>query len=169
MVILFGAALLVLAGARLLPEGSWVPWVGGAALVAAGLGWGVYAYVDWANDLYMVTPDQIIALHRTPLGREDHRAASLDNILSLEYDRPGPMARLLNFGNVVVTVGNLAFTFDRVHDPVGVQEDIYRRMEAHRAQRDQTDRARRSEEIAEWLEAYHHVVGSEDGDPGQGG
>jgi len=45
-----------------------------------------------------------------------------------------------------------------VHDPVGVQEDIYRRMEAHRTRRDLKDRQSRGEEIAEWLDAYHHVT-----------
>lgn len=157
-VLVMGIVLLVLQASGSLPFAGWIPWLVAAALLLAGLGWGGYEVVDWANDLYMVTPDQIIALHRTPLGREDRRAASLGNILSLEYDRPGLVARLLNFGNVIITVGNVSFVFDRVHDPVGVQEDIYRRMEAHRTRRDLKDRQSRGEEIAEWLDAYHHVT-----------
>ncbi|MCX6025841.1 MAG: cyclic nucleotide-binding domain-containing protein [Chloroflexi bacterium] len=157
-VLVMGGVLLVLQASGSLSFAGWIPWLVAGALLAAGLGWGAYEVIDWANDLYMVTPDQIIALHRTPLGREDRRAASLGNILSLEYDRPGLMARLMNFGNVIVTVGNVSFVFDRVHDPVGVQEDIYRRMEAHRARREQEDRQSRGEEIAEWLDAYHHVT-----------
>jgi hypothetical protein len=157
-VLVMGIVLLVLQASGSLPFAGWIPWLVAAALLLAGLGWGGYEVVDWANDLYMVTPDQIIALHRTPLGREDRRAASLGNILSLEYDRPGLVARLLNFGNVIITVGNVSFVFDRVHDPVGVQEDIYRRMEAHRTRHDLKDRQSRGEEIAEWLDAYHHVT-----------
>jgi CRP-like cAMP-binding protein len=157
-VLVLGVVLLVLQASGSLPFASWVPWLVAGGLLVAGLGWAGFEVVDWANDLYMVTPDQIIALHRTPLGREDRRAASLGNILSLEYDRPGLMARFLNFGNVVVTVGNVSFVFDRVHDPVGVQEDIYRRMEAHRVRREQKERQTRGEEIAEWLDAYHHVT-----------
>lgn len=127
-------------------------------LFTAGLFWTIYEYVDWANDLYQVTPDQIIALHRTPLGREDRRSASLENVLSLEYDRPGPLARLLNYGTVVATVGNVRFAFDEVHDPVGVQEDIYRRMESQRARQLEAQRRERGEQIAEWLQAYDDVI-----------
>ena len=165
-VLVVGGVLLVLQASGSLPFAGWIPWLVAGALLVAGLGWGAYEVIDWANDLYMVTPDQIIALHRTPLGREDRRAASLGNILSLEYDRPGLMARLINFGNVVVTVGNVSFVFDRVHDPVGVQEDIYRRMEAHRARREQKDRQTRGEEIVEWLDAYHHVTQKKPNPPG---
>ena len=41
------------------------------------LGWWVYQYVDWANDIYQVTPDQILDIERTPLGREQITAAQL--------------------------------------------------------------------------------------------
>ncbi len=157
-VMVLGGVLLVLQASGSLPFAGWIPWPVAGALLAAGLGWSAYEAIDWANDVYMITPDQIIALHRTPLGREDRRAASLGNILSLEYDRPGLMARVMNFGNVIVTVGNVSFVFDRVHDPVGVQEDIYRRMEVHRVLREAQDRQSRGEEIAEWLDAYHHVT-----------
>ncbi|MGA2112301.1 MAG: cyclic nucleotide-binding domain-containing protein [Anaerolineales bacterium] len=158
MLTLLGLALGVLVVLRLLPREATALGLLAVGLFTVGLFWTVYEYVDWAYNIYQVTPDQIIALHRTPLGREDRRSASLENVLSLEYDRSGPLARLLNFGTVVATVGNVRFTFDEVHDPVGVQEDIYRRMESQRARQLEIQRRERGEQIAEWLQAYDEVV-----------
>jgi hypothetical protein len=37
--------------------------------------WWFYEYVDWINDIYILTPDQIMDIYRTPLGREDKKTA----------------------------------------------------------------------------------------------
>jgi len=153
-----GLALGVAVVLRFLPQAATALGLLTVVLFTAGLLWTVYEYVDWTYNIYQVTPDQIIALHRTPLGREDRRTASLENVLSLEYDRPGPLARMLNYGTVIATVGNVRFTFDEVHDPVGVQEDIYRRMESQRARQQEIQRRERGDQIAEWLQAYDEVV-----------
>lgn len=137
----------------------------GAGVLLAGLVWAVYEYVDWANDLYQVTPEQIMALHRKPLGDEERRSAALENILSLEYDRPSFLARMMDFGTVKATVGQVSFTFDEVSDPIHVQEDIFRRMEAKKRKVAQIQHHQRSREIADWIETYHHMTqGETDGD-----
>jgi len=137
----------------------------GLGVAAAGAAWAAYEYADWANDLYQLTAEQILAVHRRPLGDEERRAAALENILSLEYDRPSPLARLLDFGTVKATVGQVSFTFDEVRDPVHVQEDIFRRMEARRRRREEQARRERREEIAEWIGAYHEMTRGADEAP----
>jgi hypothetical protein len=132
-------------------------------VILAGAAWGAYEYLDWANDLYQITPEQIVALHRKPLGDEERRAAGLENILSLEYDRPSILARILNFGAVKATVGQVSFTFDEVGDPVHVQEDIFRRMESKRKRMTDSQRRARRAEIADWLETYHTLTRGEAG------
>jgi hypothetical protein len=118
----------------------------------------MYEYLDWANDLYQVTPEQILALHRKPLGDEERRAAALENILSLEYDRPSLLARLFNFGTVRASVGQVNFIFEEVGDPVHVQEDIFRRLEAKKRRAANSQRRQRREEIADWIETYHNLT-----------
>ncbi len=130
-------------------------------VVLAGMVWSAYEYLDWANDLYQVTSEQILALHRKPLGNEERRAAGLENILSLEYDRPSLLARLLNFGTVKATVGQVSFTFDEVGDPVHVQEDIFQRMESKKKRASDSQRRQRREEIADWIETYHNLTRKE--------
>jgi len=52
-----------------------------------------------------------------------------------------------------------------VRDPVHVQEDIFRRMEARRRRREEQSRRERREEIAEWIGAYHEMTRGADEAP----
>ena len=90
--------------------------------------WWVYDYVDWRNDTYQITPDQIIDIERKPLGKEIKKVAQLDNILSIEYKRLGLMGLFLNFGTVTVAVGTSEFTFNYVYDPSRVQQELFAKM-----------------------------------------
>jgi hypothetical protein len=160
---LLGIPLAVVILRGILPIGG----LWGAGLVIgillAGVTWSAYEYLDWANELYQITPEQILALHRKPLGDEERRAAGLENILSLEYDRPSLLARILNFGTVKATVGQVSFTFDEVGDPVHVQEDIFRRMESKMKRVSDSERRQRRGEIADWIETYHSLTRKETG------
>ena len=92
--------------------------------------WWIYQYIDWSNDIYQVTPDQILDIDKKPFGTEERRAAPLENILSTEAHRYGLTGYFLNFGTVEITVGGTHLDFEDVLDPVGVQADIDRRREA---------------------------------------
>lgn len=121
-------------------------------------GWWLYQFEDWKNDLYLVTNDQIVDLYRKPLGSEERRSAPLGNVLSLKYERPGALGLLLNYGSVIAKVGADELRFEGVFDPVGVQNDIYRRMEAVKARKEAADAARQREEMSRWMAAYHEVA-----------
>ncbi len=102
------------------------------------LGWWIYQYVNWANDIYQVTSDQILDIERTPLGREDRTAAQLESILATEYERRGVFGILLNYGKVHITVGGSKMTFHDVFDPISVQQDIDRRRMARNAAKEES-------------------------------
>ena len=118
--------------------------------------WWLYKYLDWRNDIFQVTPDQILDIDKTPLGREEHQAAPLENILSTEYKRIGPLEVLLNFGNVYITVGGAQLVFEDVADPPSVQQDIdQRRIALISNKKDAENRAER-DRLADWFAAYHN-------------
>jgi hypothetical protein len=165
LLIAFGVALSLFALVGIFPLAVNTGLAIGLAVGFVGVVWAWYEYTDWANDLYQINADQILATHRKPLGDEERRSAALENILSLEYDRPGLLARILNFGTVTATVGQINFTFDEVQNPVGVQEDIFRRMEAKRQRRSGAQRQERREEIATWIETYHRMTHPDSTDP----
>ena len=57
--------------------------------------------MDWHNDIYLITPDQVVDVNKKPLGHEERQAAPLKNILGIEYKRLGIIGLLLNFGTVL--------------------------------------------------------------------
>jgi hypothetical protein len=121
-----------------------------------GLLWWAYEYVDWSNDIYQVTADQIIDIYRKPLGKEDKRVARLEDILSLEHTRRGIIGLIFNYGDVVAMIGAVRFDFVGVYDPAAVEQDIFRRIGMHKQLQKEAEAAREREQIADWLEAYHH-------------
>jgi uncharacterized membrane protein YdbT with pleckstrin-like domain len=119
------------------------------------LGWLIYEIVDWSNDKFEVTPEQIIDLDKKPFGTESRNAAQLDNILATEYRRIGLLGNIFNYGSVYITVGGTKLIFEDVMDPTSVQSDIDRRREARIQKKRQAEVAAERERMAEWLATYH--------------
>ncbi len=90
--------------------------------------WWLYQYVDWANDLYIITEDQIIDIYKKPLGTEQRRTAMIKNILSVEFERIGFIGLIFNFGTVYIRVGEDEFTFDNVFNPALVQREVFQHL-----------------------------------------
>jgi CRP-like cAMP-binding protein len=127
-------------------------------LMVLVLGWWIYQYVDWTNDIFRVTNDQILDIDRKPLGTEERRAAPLDNILGTRYERIGFLGYILNFGTVYIDVGSTQFAFEDVLDPAGVQSDVdYRRL-TRMSSKEATERESERNRMADWMASYHQNV-----------
>ncbi len=113
-----------------------------------------YQYVDWRNDIFQLTPNQVIDLDRKPFGRESRRAAPLENILSIEYERRGIIPMLFNFGTVYITVGNTQLTFNNVHQPSKVQQDIFSRIGKHTQEKESRQVLQERDRIAQWFKVF---------------
>ena len=118
-------------------------------------GWLVYEIMDWSNDQYLVTPEQIVDLDRKPFGTQTRNAAQLENILGTEYQRIGILGEIFNYGTVYITVGGSRLAFENVIDPASVQSDIDRRREARQSRQAAAKVAAERERMAEWLATYH--------------
>ncbi len=128
--------------------------------------WWLYQYVDWANDIYQVTPTQIVDITRKPLGSESREVAPLENILGTEVDRKGLAGLLLNYGTVTASIGTAEFKFQGVFDPVGVQQDIVRAQEAILSRKREKESGQRRDEMVELLRLYEKEVASRRPRPG---
>jgi hypothetical protein len=117
--------------------------------------WWIYQYWDWKNDIFQVTPDQIVDIDKKPFGTEERRAAPLDNILSTQYSRIGLTGYIFNFGTVYITVGGSQLAFEDVSDPASVQSDIDRRRVTSLARKKEAESSRERERMADWLAAYN--------------
>jgi len=135
----------------------------GVALLPLILWW-TYRYVDWANDIYQITADQIVDINRKPLARELRKIAPLENILGTEVDRKGIVGILLNYGDVITNIGTAQFIFEGVYDPIGVQQDIVHAQEAYLQRKSERDQRQRQDEMVELLDIYHERYTSPDGE-----
>jgi len=120
--------------------------------------WWLYQYIDWHNDIFQVTEDQILDIDKTPLGREERKAAPLDNILTTESQRVGFLQVLWNYGDVLITVGGAQLVFEDVRDPASVQQDIDRRRLARIERKKEMESAAERERVADWFVSYHRSV-----------
>lgn len=170
IILVFVLAQLALAveGGLLTPPARFASLLHGALLLGGTLGlfliW--FRYEDWRNDIYQLTDDRIIDVERLPLGlREERREANLSMIQDIGYEIPGPIANLLDYGNVVIeTAGREAsFTFSWVHRPRQVQEEVFARMDANRERDKQRQRERRAEELLDWFGTYSDLSGQGNG------
>jgi len=117
--------------------------------------WLLYRYLDWNNDIYQLTPDQILDIERKPLGEEKKKSAPLDSILSLEHRREGIIRLLFNYGDVIINVGQTQFLFFGVKNPDQVQQDIVANIEERRRKKEDETSARERERMLDWFGSYH--------------
>ena len=149
--LLLAASLLLLAAMILYPIAIGMPSLPILVVLFLLLGglifWWWYGYEDWKNDLYQVTPDQIIDIYKKPFGQEERKAAPLDGIMSSEYKR-----------TVFITVGGAKFDFEDVADPPTVQQDIVKRMDELKRNKRVAEGKAERERMADWLGYYHRTV-----------
>ena len=131
-------------------------WAGAILIVLLVFaGWLTYRVMDWSNDKFEVTPEQIVDIDRKPFGTETRNSAQLDNILSTEYRRIGILGNIFNYGTVYITVGGSKLAFEDVIDPATVQSDIDRRRAARIEKKNQATVTAERERMADWLATYH--------------
>ena len=119
----------------------------------------VYQYMDWANDLYIVTDARIIDIEEKPfLLKQERREANLARIQNVHYVVPNVFASLLRYGSVVIqTAGQGDFTFDRLPHPAEVQNEIFRRIQRHRDRLQEQESAERRKDMAAWFTVYDEM------------
>ncbi len=154
-----------------LPPVSWLGFNGGLFLAFLVLWivsvlWLVYQYVDWRNDVYIVTDNEVIDVERDlaifPLWfiyTESRRQGSLDKVQNVNLRIPNLWATLLGFGDVIIqtagTEGTMDFLF--VSNPRRVLNEILNRVAAHREREREEEFQNRWGGMAEWFEAYQEI------------
>lgn len=128
-----------------------------AVCIVMTIGW-LYSTVDWRNDYFLITPDQIVDVNRKPLGMEERRSAPIRNIQTIEYRRQSIFGLLFNFGTVFIRVGDVEFTFDYVPHPSYVQQEIYTRFQNLKENEKKENATMNNERLANWMDAYHKII-----------
>ena len=132
-----------------------------ALLLLPLLGWLWWRYEDWRNDTYTVTATSIMDRESAPFGfREQKRVGSLEDIESVYSHVPNFLAKVINLGDVIIdTAGSpRAYTFESVHDPLAVQQEIFSRIHAYREQKSREASQAEIERWADWFAEYHRLA-----------
>ncbi len=126
------------------------------------LGWFVWQYEDWRNDLYILTREQLIDYERTPFGfgGEKKITAGLDNVQNVTSTARGIIDTLFNQGDVSIKTGGTQneLNFARVWNPRNVQREIAKALEEFQNNKSDLEAKRRREEFIEWMGIYDELT-----------
>jgi hypothetical protein len=61
---------------------------------------------------------------------------------------------MFNFGTVYITVGNTQLTFNNVHQPSKVQQDIFSRIGTHSQEQEDRQIRQERDRIAQWFKVF---------------
>ena len=112
-----------------------------AVVVVGALGYLLWQYEDWRNDIYILQPDKVIDIKRLPFGFfEDRREAPLSVIQNVNITSPNLWARIFGYGDILIETAGSAgnFLFKGVSDPKDVQRVVFAYLE--RFQKQQKER-----------------------------
>ena len=119
------------------------------------VGWMIYQYVDWSNDIFKVSRDKVFDIDRKPFGDVQSRSAPIENMESLEYQKTGLLSVFFNYGTVYMHIGDEEFEFENVLDPAAVLQDINHRIKAIQEHKKEMQAKRERDDMVKWLVAYH--------------
>ena len=119
-------------------------------LVLITLFWMLWRYENWRNDMFQLTPFDVIDIDRKPFGfGESRKQAPLGNIQNVTAERPGFFATVFDYGNVYIETAGAGtdIVFDKIPRPSMVLSDIFRRLDEVREKRRRKEGEIRREEL----------------------
>ena len=87
-----------------------------SVLVLAAVIWGIWDWVDWGNDYYIVTDQRVVWLEKVIFLYESRDEAPLTTILAVNTTSTF-LGRIFNYGSVVVRTFTGEITFRNLKDP----------------------------------------------------
>jgi uncharacterized membrane protein YdbT with pleckstrin-like domain len=128
--------------------------------VIAFIGRLIWVIIDWYNDTYEVSDNEVVNVRKLPFGlREDRRSAPLARIQNVEMRIPSPIHLLFDYGNVVIQTaaefGTLIFY--SVPNPRAVADEILSRMENAQRRQEEEEARRRAQDLPDWFEMYNRL------------
>ncbi|MBK8049745.1 MAG: cyclic nucleotide-binding domain-containing protein [Anaerolineales bacterium] len=120
-----------------------------------------WVIVDWYNDTYELTDNEIVNLRKLPFGlREDRSTAPLGRIQNVEMKIPSPIHLIFDYGNVVchTAAEGGAVIFYAVPNPRAVAEEITARIQRLQRRSQEQDARNRAKDLPDWFEMYSRLA-----------
>lgn len=107
----------------------------GAFLMLFPLGFGLYSYIDWRNDVYVLTNRRVAHQERVGIFKAHFSAAPLHAIQDIQQVTTGILEKSLNIGDLIIETagagGHVAFR--SIPDPGKMREMIFEQIERTKA------------------------------------
>ncbi|NOR90962.1 MAG: cyclic nucleotide-binding domain-containing protein [Anaerolineales bacterium] len=116
-----------------------LPLWGGVGLGLAGILFGIWQWLDWTNDYYIVTDRRAVWLEKVIGIYDSRREAPLHTILSISVETE-VAGRMMGFGDVVIRTYTGKVVFQSVGEAQTIAALIGANWQRQRAKQDQTDR-----------------------------
>lgn len=162
MAVLFGG-LLLLTGALGSLALTGPGFVFGWLVLLGGVGfWLWWEFVDYRNDVYIVTDDRVVDIEMKPWGLDaKRREGGLERVQNVVAQQNGVWAKIFGYGDVVISTAasDEGFTFIMVPKPQLVQAVIFQKLNQFRVRDEQRRAAQRQQELIEALSVYHQLRG----------
>jgi uncharacterized membrane protein YdbT with pleckstrin-like domain len=124
--------------------------------------WLWWEFVDYRNDVYVVTDDRIIDIEMKPWGLDaKRREGGLERVQNVVAQQQGVAAKLFGYGDVVISTAasDEGFTFMMVPKPQLVQSVVFQKLNQFRVRDERRRAAQRQQELIEALSVYHQLRG----------
>ena len=122
--------------------------------------WLVYQYIDYHNDIYVVTDTKIIDIEKKPLWLSaERREGGLDRVQTVYTRQDGFWANFLDYGDVIIrtAAADEGFTFEFMPNPKSVQGVVFQKLEAFQRKQEERRTQERQRELIEGLNVYHQL------------
>ena len=151
--ILTGIPLLILVILLLNLDGGWFKTGASWVIVALVIAWAVWLglkYLSWARTYFVITNQRVI--YRTGVVARKGAEIPLDRITNINFGQR-MFERVIGAGNLEIqSAGEQGTTsFDFVRHPDGVQQEIYRQMDAREHRQSSTDATAVGDAVAKAL------------------
>lgn len=102
------------------PEWSLLRYIGGTG-AAVSLLWGIWAYIDWENDYYVVTDKRVVYVEKIILLHDSIQEAPLETIQTVRLSSGNAIQRFLGYGDVQVDTYGGKIIMKQVRDPGSIE------------------------------------------------
>ncbi len=122
--------------------------------------WLWYQFMDWRNDVYVVTDDSLIDIEAKPLALSyQRREGKLDRVQTALVVQDGFWANVLNYGDVQILTGAVdpGFTFSMVGQPRQVLATVFQKLDVFRRRQEEKRLSEHQKDVIEGLAAYHEL------------
>ncbi len=124
------------------------------------VGWILWEFADYRNDLYILRDDRIINIEATPFWLSiKRREGTLDRVQNVQTRQEGFWKNLLDYGDVEILTAatDEGFNFHNVAKPSFVQATIFQKLDAFRFRQAERQIRERQRDIVEGLNVYHEL------------